>query len=272
MKDVQNLKEKQPTEKDKKKTLTRIFTFVGGGLGIVILIAFGIIFLQPTARVNFYGKGIFLDSVVINNEGKIEVPKDPERQGYNFLGWYDNKDFSGDPIDWEDYEFLAEAKRFGFFGKVENLPVQTNLYAKWELHKYQIEVIDFSTGNPIVIYDEDGNVVEDVEFYITVQIKDEDDIEKFVKDYMDNVITAASTDAEKKAAESAGKTIAMAPKLEIKQIWNFHYFNGMEDIQFVDKNGDLLEPIDRSKLEITYDEDGNEEPVLTVYVKNYNNQ
>lgn len=272
MSEVQNIKTKQPMDPNKKKLLTRIFTFVGGGLGIVLLIVFGIVILQPTARVNFYGKGIHLDSVVIDNDGKIEAPKDPERTGYNFLGWYDNKDFSGKPIDWENYEFLAEAKRFGFFGKVEKLPAPTNLYAKWELHKYLVEVIDEATGEAIVIYDEDGNVVEDVEFYITAQIKDEGDIEQFVKDYMGNVINETSTDAEKKAAEAEGKIIAMAPKLEIKQIWNFHYFNGMEDVIFVDGNGDVLEPIDRAKLEVKYDENGNELPVLTVYVQNYQNQ
>ena len=272
MKEAQTIKEKQPMDPNKKKLLSRILTFVGGGLGIVLLIVFGIVILQPTARVNFYGKSIHLDSVVIDNNGKIETPKDPERVGYNFLGWYDNKDFSGKPIDWEDYEFLAEAKRFGFFGKVEKLPVQTNLYAKWELHKYLVEVIDATTEEPIVIYDEDDKAIEDIEFYITAQIKDEDDIEKFVKDYMGNVINETSTDAQKQAAEAAGKSIAMAPKLEIKQIWNFHYFDGLEDVVFTDVNGDPLEPIDRAKLEIKYDENGNELPVLTVYVHNYQNQ
>ena len=257
---------------NKKRLLTRIFTFVGGGVGIIALITFGILFLQPTARVNFYGKGVHLESQISDENGKISVPEDPKRDGYDFLGWYDNKDFSGDAIDWENYEFLKVSKQFGWFGKEANLPVATNLYAKWELHKYQIEVLDFETKEPVVLYDEDGKEIENLEFYITAQIKDEADIEQFVKDYMGNVINETSTEDEKKQAESQGKIIAMAPRLEIKQIWNFHLFDKFEDVEFVDVNGDILEPIDRTKLEIKFDEENKELPILTVYVKNYQNQ
>ena len=122
------------------------------------------------------------------------------------------------------------------------------------------------------VYDEDGKEIENLEFYITAQIKDEADIEQFVKDYMGNVINETSTEDEKKQAESQGKIIAMAPRLEIKQIWNFHLFDKFEDVEFVDVNGDILEPIDRTKLEIKFDEENKELPVLTVYVKNYQNQ
>ena len=161
-------------------------------------------------------------------------------------------------IDWENYEFLKVSKQFGWFGKEANLPVATNLYAKWELHKYQIEVLDFETKEPVVLYDEDGKEIENLEFYITAQIKDEADIEQFVKDYMGNVINETSTEDEKKQAESQGKIIAMAPRLEIKQIWNFHLFDKFEDVEFVDVNGDILEPIDRTKLEIKFDEENKE--------------
>lgn len=268
MSEVQNVKTKQPMDPDKKKLLKRILTFVGGGLGIVVLIVFGILILQPTPKVHFKGINVFIEDVNINSDGTIQEIKDPERKGYDFLGWYDNENFSGDAIDLKEHKFLETRKTFRWFGKEEKLPATTSLYAKWELHKYKIEVLDYETKEPIVIEDADGNPIE---FYVTTIIIRDDEKEQFIKDYMDNVLPENATEAELKQAETEGNTISRAPKLEISQIWNFHHFNNIEDIEYVDENGDSLEPIDRASLEAKYDEDGNELPVLTVYVKNYSN-
>ena len=64
----------------------------------------------------------------------------------------------------------------------------------------------------------------------------------------------------------------MAPIVKIEQIWNFHLFNGMEDLEFVDAEGNKLPDIRRADLKIEFDEDGNEKPFKTVYVKNYPSQ
>lgn len=269
MSEVQNKQAKQPMGPNKKQLLKRILTFVGGGVGIALLIVFGIVILQPTPKVHFKGIGVFIEDLNINSDGTIENVEDPKRNGYDFLGWYDNEDFSGNPINLEEHKFLELRKQFRWFGKEEKLPVTTSLFAKWELHKYQIEVLDDETKEPIIIYDEDNTPIEDIEFYVTAVIVRDDEKEQFIKDYMDNVITESSTEEEKKAAETEAGTIARAPELQISQIWNFHHFNDIEDIEFVDADGEILEPIDRSKLEVKYDEDGNELPVLTVYVKNY---
>ena len=274
MSETQNVQVKQPMDPNKKRKITQIITFVGGGVGIIALILFGLLFTKPTAKVYFYGKGINYEEVVIKNDGTIDFDKTPTLTGYDFKGWYDNKDFSGNPIDPKNDTFLKKQKTFRWFGKMVEQPITTDLFAKWEVHKYMVEVLDYETKEKIVIYDEDSQPIENLEFYITHQLRYEDDIEAFQKDYANNISGGADKIAleeyEKLLAE--GENLAMAEVVKIEQIWNFHFFNGMEDLEFVDEEGNKLPDIKRADLKIELDEEGNEKPILTVYVKNYPNE
>lgn len=274
MSETQNVQVKQPMDPNKKRKITKIITFVGGGIGIIALILFGLLFTKPTARVYFYGKGINYENVVINDDGTINFDKTPTLTGYDFKGWYDNEDFNGEPIDPKNETFLEEQKTFRWFGKTVEQPVTTKLYAKWEVHKYKIEVLDYNTKEPIILYDENSQPIENLEFYITHQLTFDDDIEDFQKSYANNISGGpekVSVEEYEKLLEE-GKGLAMAPIVKIEQIWNFHLFNGMEDLEFVDAEGNKLPDIKRADLKIEFDEDGNEKPFKTVYVKNYPSQ
>ena len=178
--------EKNPVDVAKKQKLTRIFTFVGGGVGIVVLILFAVVILRPTPKVTFTSRGSKVsnmpDAIVINSETfKVEKPADPKRKGYDFVGWAKENDSI---VDFETDKFSSFQKEFGWFGKVKEMPLATTLTAKWELHKYKVELINANNGEPIVLLDKNGN---EIEFYVISSIIVEEENEKFVDDYINNI-------------------------------------------------------------------------------------
>lgn len=243
---------KEPKDPNKSKLIKRLITFIGGGVGIALLIVFAIIILEPSKKVTFYGMGgkVTESSVLVDKDTlQVPTPEDPTRTGYDFLGWYDNKDYSGEKINFETKKFEKS----------------TELFAKWELHKYIIELIDNNTGEQIVIYDEDGNAINDVVFYVTVihQVTDKE-VDLYIENH--GGAEAITPDVARKEAER----LALTPKLQIEEINNIHLLGSLEDISFLTKTGDPIEPINREKLEIKLDDKGNELPILTVYVNGYN--
>jgi prepilin-type N-terminal cleavage/methylation domain-containing protein len=51
----------------------------------------------------------------------FSTPPNPERNGYNFLGWFDNPDLEGDPVNWSDYDLPEGNKNVSFYAKTEVL-------------------------------------------------------------------------------------------------------------------------------------------------------
>ncbi len=271
--------EKNPVDVAKKQKLTRIFTFVGGGVGIVVLILFATIFLKPTAKVTFAGRGSNMpDAIVINSETfKVEKPEDPKRKGYDFVGWAKEDDSSANfkIVDFETEEFYSLQKEFGWFGKVKEMPLATTLYAKWELHKYKVELINANNGEPIVLLDENG---KEIEFYVISSIIVEEENEKFIDDYIKNIENikkeimedeeAKLSTEELKQAQEFGTILASDKNIPYEAVWNIARLTNIEGVTLSSSKDDIdAGEIKRSSL---FDKDGNNvEVVATIYVHGY---
>ena len=104
---------KQPADPKKKAFISRLITIIGSCVGIVVLILFGVFVTQESAKVYFYGKNVNIEAINVNKDThKIEVPKDPTRHGYDFMGWYLDKEFSGEKVDLTTHLFEKEKKEF----------------------------------------------------------------------------------------------------------------------------------------------------------------
>lgn len=265
--------EKNPVDVAKKQKLTRIFTFVGGGVGIVVLILFAVLILKPTPKVTFAGRGSNMpDAIVINSETfKVEKPADPKRKGYDFVGWAKEDDSI---VDFETEKFSSLQKEFGWFGKVKEMPLATTLTAKWELHKYKVELINANNGEPIVLLDENEN---EIEFYVISSIIIEEENEKFVDDYIKNIenikkeIMGEEVELsieELKQAEEFGTTLASDKDIPFEAVWNIAKLTNIEGVKLSSSKDD----IDAGEIKRTdlFDKDGNNvEVVATIYVHGY---
>ena len=259
--------EKNPVDVAKKQKLTRIFTFVGGGVGIVVLILFAVLILKPTPKVTFAGRGSNMpDAIVINSETfKVEKPADPKRKGYDFVGWAKEDDSI---VDFETEKFSSLQKEFGWFGKVKEMPLATTLTAKWELHKYKVELINANNGEPIVLLDENEN---EIEFYVISSIIIEEENEKFVDDYIKNVQAIKGSDLtpeEIKQAEEFGKILASDKDIPFEAVWNIAMLTNKEGVKLSSSKDD----IDAGEIKRTdlFDKNGNNvEVVATIYVHGY---
>lgn len=255
--EIKQEKVKQPIDPKTKAKRNRIITFVCGGVGLVALIVFAAIFFKPTAKVYFFTSGDNqIQSIKIDREtGKIEAPKNPEKSGYDFKGWYDNKNLEGNPIDLSTHEF-----------KEGNKPVKTNLYAKWELHKYIVEIKNVDTDE-VINTDKDGNPVI---FYITIRHVEATNAE--IEQYInvnggpDNV-----TPEDAKAKMDGAKGICNNPELEVQYIGNINLLPNFKKEDICDEGGNPITKVSRENLTIEY-KDGKEMPVITIYIKNYNTE
>lgn len=266
MSETQNVQVKQPMDPNKKRKITKIITFVGGGIGIIALILFAILVPTETAYVEFKIDGLQYENKIIDENGHIEFNKTPTLEGFDFIGWYDNKEFNGEPIDLSTFEFLKEKKEFKWFGEVKELPETTTVYGKWEFHKYKVEVLDYETREPIVIYDESGQPIKNLEFFVTREIPFPRLINEFKIAYADN-ISGGEGKVEKAEYErllKEAESLIKGETINIRFVWNFHL---LKNVKFLDENDNPIEKINRNSLKIEYDNEGNEKPVLTVYVK-----
>ncbi|MFA6722676.1 MAG: InlB B-repeat-containing protein, partial [Bacilli bacterium] len=66
--------------------------------------------------------------------------KDPVKEGYNFLGWFDNADFAGDPLE-----------------QLEGVSGDITLYAKWEETEY---TITYETNGGAFVYPTKQEMIE----------------------------------------------------------------------------------------------------------------
>ena len=67
----------------------------------------------------------FTNSAKVAEGVTINKPKDPTRDGYTFGGWYESRDFSGDPVDFATKTYSSD----------------TTLYAKWTPKNVSFRVI-----------------------------------------------------------------------------------------------------------------------------------
>ena len=304
----QEKKVKKPENPNKKALARRLITIIGGSLGIVFLIAFAVLFLNQTATVTFSGYGEkYASSMYIDKETyKVELYKDlkkqypdkseeeietlvneeltPTRKHFDFGGWYLDEKFNGEPINFAKQMFYANKKRFGWFGKEEKLPEATTVYAKWNQHKYLIEILDKDTKEAIV--DEEENTVE---FYIYSELIMQKEYDNFISEYLAQHTTDSSTPEEVEINKVA-KILAGFEELEIKYITNIEELLEVYDVESIDKllfttldkdgNYNKIEKIDRSNsselLSKVYDsatktykvdENGKEVPIITIYVE-----
>lgn len=258
---------KQKMDPKKKAFITRLVTIIGSCVGILSLILFGVFVTQESAKVYFYGKSVFIGSVNVDKDThQIEAPNDPTRHGYDFVGWYMDAEFSGDKVDLKTQKFEKEKKEFGFFGKVKLLPESANLFAKWEIHEFEVKLINQATGEEIILTDNDDN---EIKLFVTVKLDDDKLREAFVNEYIElHKDEGKAIETLKAEAEE----LAKSDKVQIKDIRNIHHLFEKygEEVtldDLVNSDGTVLDPIDRSKLEVKYDEEGNELPVLEIYVK-----
>lgn len=305
----QEKKVKKPENPNKKALARRLITIIGGSLGIVFLIAFAVLFLNQTATVTFSGYGEkYASSMYIDKETyKVELYKDlkkqypdkseeeietlvneeltPTRKHFDFGGWYLDEKFNGEPINFAKQMFYANKKRFGWFGKEEKLPEATTVYAKWNQHKYLIEILDKDTKEAIV--DEEENTVE---FYIYSELIMQKEYDNFISEYLAQHTTDSSTPEEVDEINKVAKILAGFEELEIKYITNIEELLEVYDVESIDKllfttldkdgNYNKIEKIDRSNsselLSKVYDsatktykvdENGKEVPIITIYVE-----
>lgn len=249
-------KTKQPLSPEKKAKRNRIITFVCGGVGLLVLTIFSIFAFKPTAKVSFVSNGgTLIESIQIDRKtGKIEVPENPTKDHHDFLGWYDNKKFEGEPIDLSTHEFKEGDKL-----------IKTTLFAKWELHKYIIEVKNVDTDEVINITDEDGNPIN---FYITYRHEGATDAE--IEQYI-NVNGGPDVVTPDKAKTEMNK-LANADELPVEYIANINQLSNFDKANICDEGGNPLLTVSRKNLEAKYDENGKELPVITIYVKNYSTE
>lgn len=268
---------KNPVDAGTKPLKKRLGTIIGGIAGIVVLLIFAILFLQSTAKVNFYGNGgkIYDKSFIIDDKTfLVETPKDPTRNGYDFQGWFTElKD--GEKIDFTTHQFKTTGKQFKFFGKEKEIPQAANVFARWALHEYIVEVIDANTGEAIVLYDADGNALEDVKFYVVTTVTSQDHKDEFIEKYIANMTNEESTPEDVKKAEEAANRLVGAEAINYLDVYNLHLLTSIEGVEFSADKDDttaVINPLEREQLVIEHFEDGTEKPVLTIYVHNYNPQ
>lgn len=287
MSETQNIKEKQPMDSQKKTLLKRILTFVGGGVGIIALILFAIFVTKPSAYVSFqtFTTESSISNRLVGSDFKIDIPKDPTRFGYEFLGWYDtftkdDKDFitvSGNKIDLNTYEFKAYGKEFKWFGNQGYYPASKTLYAKWELHYFKVLVLEHGKDEPVK--DANGNPLE---FYFPIMITDDKIKNDFIQEYVKN--NEGNPNANIQAQQ-----LANDESISIGIIWNFHLLTAQQKreenkLEFCDREGNIISELttikfDRSSKDseafvAKYNSEGakvdeNGEFVYVIYVKNY---
>lgn len=158
--EVENKKDNEVIKEKKPISKARLWTFIGGGIGIVVLTLFAIFALQPTRKVSFATNGGSKIEAIIVEGDKIEKPNDPKKRGYDFIGWYDNKDLKGEKFN---------------FGK--EITKSITLYAKWELTEYQVKFYDIATKEALT--DEEGN--ELIAIFNIVHVATDDEIKKLLE-------------------------------------------------------------------------------------------
>ena len=62
--------------------------WVGGVILLGVLIALFLIFRKPTFEVSFVSDGSVYESIKVKKDGTIYEPKNPVKEGYEFIGWY----------------------------------------------------------------------------------------------------------------------------------------------------------------------------------------
>lgn len=259
----------------KKQKLIRIFTFIGGGVGIIALVLFAVIALRGSEFV-YFDDGVEDKTVIITNmpskKGiqipdslKIEEPEEPVRPGYDFLGWF--IEGSDTPVDFETEEFGTDQKEFKWFGNVKKLPSTVTLYAKWAPHKFMVEVIDADTLEPVVIQKGEEEIKE---FYVYALLSS-DDYDDLLDAY---VKIMAESDAEISVEEATKKfeNLAKGQLISFENVWNIQYvLDSSEDVTLtVGEDPDSgIGDINRADL---FGEDGKpKEITIKIYVHGLNN-
>jgi hypothetical protein len=100
---------------------------------IVVLIGWSIVGCTKSYEVTFETNGgTEIDAMIVDGQSKINRPKDPEKLGHTFLGWFDST--------------LSEAFDF------EEMMIRSDitLYAKWEVNLYSISYVDHN-GTPLLV-------------------------------------------------------------------------------------------------------------------------
>ena len=109
--------------------------WVGGLILLGIIVALVLLFRKPTYEVSFVSDGTeILESIKVKEDGTIEEPKAPVKEGYDFVGWY------------------SDSEKFDFTTKITE---DITLEAKWEKSGNEIYTITFDTKG--------GNVISSIE-------------------------------------------------------------------------------------------------------------
>lgn len=230
-----------------KTNKNRIITFICGGVGIVALILFAIFVFNPSKKVSFITSGgTKIESIKIENNKLTNIPENPKKDYYDFMGWYDNKECNGKAIDLSEYEFEKAI----------------TLYAKWTLHKYIVKIYNLDTGEEIIFKDEEKE--NPITFYITARHEEatEDEVTQYT-------IINSEEDLEK--AKKEMNNIALSDEFDVKYITNLHKIDEKYRTSLLNKAGYSVSTISRKELDptIKYDEEGNEIEFLKLYIKDY---
>ncbi len=106
-------------------------------LGMISIFSFMLMSCTQLVSISFDSNGgTAIESRVIRSEGDRQLPYDPIRDGYTFVGWFDNDQFEGDIVTYID------------------ATSNTTYYAKWELNSYDVYYQIVDDG-----YNEDLDVV-----------------------------------------------------------------------------------------------------------------
>jgi len=127
----ENINEEELKEQKEKKRRKKVLII--GGVCFLIIILLLIFFFKKPLTVSFVTNGgSQIDVISVNDDGYINVPKDPKRFGWDFGGWYSDSKLTSKIDDLSKFKFTSS----------------TIIYAKWYLHRYTITyVLNGGTNN-----------------------------------------------------------------------------------------------------------------------------
>ena len=120
--DLEQLELTKLRNKKRLKIASILVVFIGLIISGIVGVANAQVHID-TSQTSTYGA--FIPESIPNHELPFELPI-PTRSGHTFLGWYENRDFSGDPV-----EVISP----GLFKSYQ-------LHAKWEVNRYRINFMN----------------------------------------------------------------------------------------------------------------------------------
>lgn len=77
------------------------------------------IVLEPVYTVTLYSDGVICDTIKFDGTAETILPTNLEKDGFEFAGWYDNQEFTGDPVLYIEFGDIGDKKFYAKWNVVE---------------------------------------------------------------------------------------------------------------------------------------------------------